>query len=72
MSPLTADDVVLHMAPLAFDASTFEIWGTLLNGAKLAVYADGAIDLPQLRRVIEQQRISVLWLTAALFQPSGR
>ena len=65
---LTADDVVLQLAPLAFDASTFEIWGALLNGATLAVYADGAIDLPRLRRVIEQQRVSVLWLTATLFQ----
>ena len=37
-------------------------------GATLAVYADGAIDLPRLKRVIEQQRVSVLWLTAALFQ----
>ena len=34
----------------------------------LAVYADGAIDLPRLKRVIEQQRVSVLWLTATLFQ----
>ena len=65
---LTADDVVLQLAPLAFDASTFEIWGALLNGARLAVYAEGAIDLPRLKRVIEQQRVSVLWLTAALFQ----
>ena len=24
---------ILHMAPLAFDASTFEIWGVLLDGA---------------------------------------
>ena len=64
---LTADDVFLHLAPLAFDASTFEIWGALLNGARLVIYPDGVVDLARLRSVIAQQQISVLWLTAALF-----
>ena len=42
---LTPDDVFLHLAPLSFDASTFEIWGALLNGAKLVVYPDGPFEL---------------------------
>src|SRR5262245_49641699 len=64
---LTSDDVFLHLAPLSFDASTFEIWGALLNGAKLAVYPDGALDLVKLRRIIDETGVSILWLTAALF-----
>ena len=66
-SHLTPDDVFLHLAPLSFDASTFEIWGALLNGAKLVVYPEGHLDLPKLQRIIAEAKVSVLWLTAALF-----
>ena len=64
---LTPDDVFLHLAPLTFDASTFEIWGALLNGAKLVIYPDGPLDIARLGRTIAEAGISVLWLTAALF-----
>ena len=64
---LTPDDVFLHFAPLAFDASTFEIWGALLNGARLVIYPDGPFELPTLKRIVAEAGISVLWLTAALF-----
>src|SRR4051794_18297504 len=64
---LTPDDVFLHLAPLSFDASTFEIWGALLNGAKLVIFPDGPLDIPSLKRTIADAGVSVLWLTAALF-----
>jgi amino acid adenylation domain-containing protein len=64
---LSSDDTFLQLAPLAFDASTFEIWGALLNGAKLVVYPDEAIDPARLRQLIADAGISVLWLTAGLF-----
>ena len=55
------------MAPLAFDASTFEIWGALLNGARLALYPAGSIDLTELGATLERHGVTTLWLTAALF-----
>lgn len=62
-----AHDTFLHLAPIAFDASTFEIWGCLLNGARLVL---APVDLPSLAEIVQtihQQQISVLWLTAGLF-----
>jgi amino acid adenylation domain-containing protein len=64
---ITSADVVLHLAPLAFDASTFEIWGALLNGARLALYASPVVETTRLNRLIETEGVSVAWLTAGLF-----
>ena len=60
-------EVFLMMAPVCFDASTFEIWGALLNGAKLVVMTPGAISLEQLRNILIKERVTTLWLTAGLF-----
>ena len=60
-------DVFLQLASPVFDASTFEIWGALLHGAKLVLYPDREVDLDRLEQVLKEQRVSVLWLTAGLF-----
>lgn len=60
-------DCVLQGAPLSFDASTFEIWAPLLNGATLALYSGEVFDPTILRRDIGDHKVSILWLTAALF-----
>ena len=64
---VTPDDVFLQFAPLAFDASTFEIWGALLNGARLALCPAGKPSLPELASFIEHEGVTILWLTAGLF-----
>ena len=61
------EDVFLQFAPVSFDASTFELWGCLTNGARLAVYGPELPSLEELGRYIKSQRVSVLWLTAGLF-----
>jgi len=64
---LTAQDTFLQFAPISFDASTFEIWGSLLNGAQLVLMPAGTPSLEELGRVIRQQHVTILWLTAGLF-----
>ncbi|MBL4607128.1 MAG: amino acid adenylation domain-containing protein, partial [Pseudomonadales bacterium] len=64
---LGPETCLLHYAPLAFDASTFEIWGTLLNGGRLVVAPAGLLELEQLGEEIHQHGVNTLWLTAALF-----
>ncbi|HEX2269376.1 MAG TPA: amino acid adenylation domain-containing protein [Pyrinomonadaceae bacterium] len=61
------DEVFLQFAPLAFDASTFEIWGSLLNGAQLVIMPAGIASLAELGRALVQYRVTTLWLTAGLF-----
>jgi len=64
---LGADEVVLQLAPLAFDASTFEIWGALLNGARLAVVPSARPTLDEIAAAIARHNATTLWLTAGLF-----
>jgi len=57
----------LHFAPISFDASTFEIWGALLNGGRLVVMPPARASLKELLGVIREQKVTTLWLTAGLF-----
>src|SRR6478735_4166409 len=57
----------LHMAPPTFDASTFELWGALLHGARCVLYPVRQIHIRELTRQIDTHRVDTLWLTAALF-----
>src|SRR5262249_36262561 len=61
------DEIFLQFAPLAFDASTFEIWGSLLNGAQLVLMPSGMTSLAELGRTLAQHRVTTAWLTAGLF-----
>jgi amino acid adenylation domain-containing protein len=61
------NDVVLHLAPLAFDASTFEIWGALLNGARLAIVGIQNPTLNDIGAAISRFGVSIAWFTAGLF-----
>jgi amino acid adenylation domain-containing protein len=66
---LKADDVIAQASNASFDAATFEIWGALLNGAKLVGIGREVALLPdRLAGQIRDLKISVLFLTTALFK----
>ena len=61
------NEIFLQFAPVAFDASTFEIWGALLNGATLAVFPPQSPSLAEIGEFIQRNGVTTLWLTAGLF-----
>ncbi|WP_082747002.1 non-ribosomal peptide synthetase [Burkholderia sp. MSMB1826] len=64
---VTSDDRILHHSNLSFDASTFEIWAPLLNGATLVVHTADTFDLAAFARAVRDERITVLLVTTGLF-----
>ncbi len=59
---------ILQTGSLAFDASTFEIWGALLNGGTLCLPGGKALlDATKLADLIGHYRATTLFLTTSLF-----
>ncbi|MEU4231627.1 amino acid adenylation domain-containing protein [Nonomuraea sp. NPDC026600] len=59
-------DVVPQFAPLAFDASLFEIWATLARGACVAVAPPGPLGPAEIGDTIGRYGASTAWLTSSL------
>ena len=65
---IAATDCVAHCANPAFDASTWEIWSALLNGAKLLVIPQSILlDSKCFNRALIEGGVTALWLTVGLF-----
>ncbi|MEY9590698.1 amino acid adenylation domain-containing protein [Bradyrhizobium yuanmingense] len=65
---IDAGDRVAWAGNPAFDASTFEVWASLLNGACIVVmHAATVRDAPSFTRALEQHQVTSLFLTTALF-----
>ncbi len=58
---------LLQMAPLSFDAATFEISGALLNGGSLVIMSPASLSPQEIGEVLVRHKVDTLWLTAGLF-----
>jgi amino acid adenylation domain-containing protein len=61
-------DRVLMLAPYAFGVSTYELWVPLLRGGRIVLAPPGRLDLSTLRRLIRDERVTAVHLTAGLFR----
>ncbi|NOQ25406.1 MAG: amino acid adenylation domain-containing protein [Bacteroidales bacterium] len=63
-----SDYRILQTGALEFDASTFELWGSLLNGGTLYLEDKYTIINDQkLKSTLEKNSINTIWMTSPLF-----
>ncbi|MFD8070906.1 alpha/beta fold hydrolase, partial [Streptomyces parvulus] len=63
-----AHERVLMVAPYAFDPSTYEVWVPLLRGGRTVVAPEGDPSVATLARLIGEEGITGLQVTAGLFR----
>ena len=72
-APLQADDVVAQASNASFDAATFEIWGALLNGARLVGINKHTLLSPtDFAAAMAKHGITALFITTSLFEQISR
>lgn len=65
---VTPEDCFLQIANYAFDASTFEIFGTLLNGASLILVNQKLLlDFESLTHYIRKYKVTIAFFTTSFF-----
>ncbi|MEJ2064720.1 MAG: AMP-binding protein [Reinekea sp.] len=57
----------LHLASIACDAATFEIWVPLLTGGTCVVFTQTVMHLTELKHELVNQQVNTIFLTSALF-----
>ncbi|KAA6449502.1 non-ribosomal peptide synthetase [Bacillus swezeyi] len=71
--PLHEDVRMAQTGAVSFDASTFEVFGALLNGGTLyPVPKETLLDTRRFRAFLEENRITTMWLTSPLFNQLAR
>ncbi len=59
---------VLAHSPLAFDASTYELWVPLLSGGAVVLPDAPDLTVESVRRAVSAHGVTAAWLTAGLFR----
>ncbi|MEN3539934.1 non-ribosomal peptide synthetase [Microbispora sp. ZYX-F-249] len=59
---------VLMVAPYAFNVSTYELWVPLLHGGRIVLAPPGDLDVRALGRLIADNGVTAVHLTAGLFR----
>ncbi|WP_347217489.1 amino acid adenylation domain-containing protein [Chryseobacterium sp.] len=62
------EDCILNLSSFVFDASVFDMFGALYNGASLVIQpASTLLDTDSLKKTITENKVSILFVTTALF-----
>ncbi|WP_152392873.1 non-ribosomal peptide synthetase [Paenibacillus guangzhouensis] len=65
---ISNNDALLQLSNYAFDGSTFDLYGALLNGAKLTLVGEEEVaDVMRLTELIQDRGITIFFVTTALF-----
>jgi len=67
-APLGPKDRMLRLSSLSFDASTLELWGPLLTGARIEIHPPGLPSPGELGEFLRLSEVTVLWLTSGVFR----
>ncbi|MBP6643062.1 MAG: amino acid adenylation domain-containing protein [Flavobacteriales bacterium] len=66
-APFGPDAVITQLSNVSFDASTFELWGALLNGGRLVLQPQSKPTLREVTDTIERYGVNIMFITTGLF-----
>ncbi|MEH2195005.1 MAG: amino acid adenylation domain-containing protein [Nostoc sp.] len=64
---LDAQQIWLQHSSISWDALTLELWPPLLYGGRCVLYPDKIPTPEKLSKIIQEQKVNILFLTTALF-----
>ena len=66
--PMSIESRLLLTGAFGFDATTFEMWGMLLNGGELHLLPqDNLLDSHYLKAYLDTRKITTMWFTSSWF-----